>query len=192
MERKQLKSILSTANAGDQLVVNYGDGTSQNLVVTERKVWKGKGGSILLNCLNPSDGNKLVRIGSFSADTVVNVSLNGAPEVGLSTGTKLQKVFKTNAAKSVALKAKFLEIEVGSTVSVESAQEPSIEGSFKVAGVRKTPGRCGPVVLDLVNIATNEKSVLSAVRHSEVIDRVIVTSTGPELVLHEGASEDSV
>lgn len=177
MERKQLRETFSTVNAGDKLTVNYGTGTKSEYTVKQRRVWKGKGGSILLECISP-DGTQ-TNIGTVSADSIVNVSVNGGEFVGLPTGTSLPKIFKSDANKSVALKAQFLTLKDKKDIeiTVESASEPSIAGNFRVTGVRKTPGRCGPVVLDLVNIDTGEKSVLSAVRHSGVIDRVLVTSS---------------
>lgn len=178
MDRKQLKQLFSTVNQGDKLKVNYNGGLSEDYTVKERKVWKGKGGSILLECTRDRDGSS-ERVGTFSADSIVNVSLNGTAEVGLPTNTVLPKIFKADPAKSVALKTQFLALKnlTNVEVLVESASEPSIAGNFRVEAVRKTPGRCGPVVLDLVNIASGEKSVLSAVRHSGIIDRVTVTTS---------------
>ena len=81
MDRKQLKQLFSTVNQGDKLKVNYNGGLSEDYTVKERKVWKGKGGSILLECTRDRDGSS-ERVGTFSADSIVNVSLNGTAEVG--------------------------------------------------------------------------------------------------------------
>lgn len=191
MERKQLRETFSTVNAGDQLTVNYGTGVKTEYTVKQRRVWKGKGGSILLECVSP-DGTT-ANIGTFSADSIVNVSVNGGNEVGLPTGTSLPKIFKSDSNKSVALKTQFLALKGKKNVevTVESATEPSIVGTFRVDNVRKTPGRCGPVVLDLTNVSTGEKSVLSAVRHSGVIDRVLVISSTEEEEEQQEVDEDS-
>ena len=179
MDRKQLKDIFGQVNVGDKLTVNYGDGSSRVLTVKESKAWRGKGGTVKLTCVDTSNDQKC-ELGSFSADTIVNVSLNDGETVGLPTGTFLQRVYKTDKAKSILLKEQFLKVTIGSTIQIESAQEPSIEGTFTVSKVRKTPGRCGPVVMDLVSVEDGTQSTISAVKHSGVIDRVIVLSVPTE------------
>lgn len=192
MDRKQLRELFSNLNSGDKLKVNFNSGSCDNYTVKARRVWKGKGGSILLECTNDVTGTE-AKIGTFSADSIVNVSINGAEQVGLATGTVLPTIYKTDKNKSIALKAQFLELlgRKNVEISVESATEPGIAGSFRVEAVRKTPGRCGPVVLDLVNLSTGEKTVLSAVRHSSIIDRITV-STVNEVTDSETVTEDEV
>ena len=186
MDRKQLKEILSKIDAGDTVTVEYGvRGTrSETYTVKERKVWRGKGGSILLECQD-SSGNA-VKVGSFQADSIVNVAVNGGETFGLPTNTQLVPVLKTDKQKSIALKTQFLSFadqissKNGLTVSVEASTEPNIEGTFKVTKVRTTAGRGGPVVLDLVDLSNGKGSVLSAVRHSGVIDKIIIVSGATE------------
>jgi len=182
MDRKQLKTVFQGINAGDTLTVNFG-GTrgTETLKVLNKCVWKGKGGSLLAECLNTATNEKL-NIGTFSADQVVNIAVNDGETVGLPVGTSLPKVYKTDAAKTVALKTQFLglmsQLKTATlTVEVEAASAPELEGKFTVKNIRRTPGRNGPVVMDLVSLTDGKtESTISSSRHSGVIDRIIVSS----------------
>ena len=182
MDRKQLRTVFQGINAGDSLTVNFGDSRqTETFKVINKRVWKGKGGSLLAECVNLATEKK-TNIGTFSADEIVNIKVNDGETVGLVTGTSLPKLYSKDANKSLSLKTQLLDLLATGksyTVEVESSTAPEFAGRFAVQSIRRTPGRNGPVVMSLTSLDSENTVLISSTRHAGVIDRIIVSAVEP-------------
>jgi len=179
MERTELKTVISSLQSGDRLKVNFGGTDTRGTVeyvVTRTRVWRGRGGSLMAECVNVATSES-ENIGTFSADKIVNVCVNGGAEVGLAVGTSLRKVYKTDKTRQAVLESQFTNLSTmsGARVDVEAPNAPELAGNFTVKGVRRTAGRNGPFVLDLTTDSGNVVTI-SSNSHSGVVQRITVTS----------------
>jgi hypothetical protein len=181
MDKKVLKSVITNLKPGDTLDVNLlGERAflSGNYTVVNKKIGRGKGGSLVLELSSEIPDRSLV-IGTPQSNEILNVVVAGECH-GYRTEAEVPPMYETNSNRAVEFKklfSSFLDLsKLPVTVEVDAPSAPEINGVRTIVAARQLRGRHGQVVLTLRDSEGQVQEAWSF-RHSGVINSLVITTS---------------